>query len=126
LMSAFLLLVVASWARGEERTEYKFCFGDGDVPAGFVGVQPENIYSTELGYGFEAGDLVRSGKGFVTGNKPFYFSVALPEGNYLVTLTLGDAGGESTTTVKAELRRLMLENVHTHSGESRGTAGGRC
>lgn len=27
---------------------------------------------------------------FITSNKPFYFSVAIPEGNYDITLNLGD------------------------------------
>ena len=44
-------------------------------------------------------------------------SVALPEGNYHVTVTLGDRDGESTTTVKAESRRLMLEKVRTAPGK---------
>ena len=42
----------------------------------------------------------------------------MPEGNYTVTLTLGDLSGESATTVKAELRRLMLERVVTKKGKS--------
>jgi lysophospholipase L1-like esterase len=44
-------------------------------------------------------------------------SIPLPEGNYNVTVTLGDASADSTTTVKAEQRRLMLEQVHTKPGE---------
>jgi lysophospholipase L1-like esterase len=43
--------------------------------------------------------------------------VALPEGNYNVTLTLGDAFADAVTTVKAELRRLMLEKVETKPGQ---------
>jgi lysophospholipase L1-like esterase len=58
-----------------------------------------------------------TGDGFRTGEKPFYFSVALPEGNYRVTITLGDSAGESETTIKAELRRLMLEQVKTSKGK---------
>src|SRR5205823_685569 len=50
-------------------------------------------------------------------DKPFYFSVALPEGNYQVSITFGDMAGETNTTVKAELRRLMLEQVHTTAGK---------
>jgi len=50
-------------------------------------------------------------------DKPFYFSVKLPEGNYRVTVTLGDPCGESVTTIKAELRRLMLEQIRTRRGE---------
>ena len=34
-----------------------------------------------------------------------------------MTVTLGDASEESTTTIKAELRRLMIENLHTAAGE---------
>jgi lysophospholipase L1-like esterase len=41
----------------------------------------------------------------------------VPEGNYRVTVTLGDAIASSNTTVKAESRRLMLESVATKSGE---------
>jgi lysophospholipase L1-like esterase len=84
------------------------------------------IYSKELGYGFEPGatiscldrggiDLLRSD--FCASDQPFYFSVALPEGNYNVTVTFGDARRETVTTVKAELRRLMLEKVATARGQ---------
>jgi hypothetical protein len=38
---------------------------------------------------------------FCTSNRPFLFSVDLPEGDYDVTVTLGDQAGESTTTIKA-------------------------
>ncbi len=59
----------------------------------FTGTPP--VYSDEIGYGFEAGE----------GN---FFSVKVPEGNYDVAVEL--AGG-CTVTVKAESRRLMLEQV---------------
>lgn len=44
------------------------------------------------------------------------FSVALPEGNWRVTLTLGERRA-ATTTVKAEARRLMLDRVATRAGQ---------
>jgi lysophospholipase L1-like esterase len=48
---------------------------------------------------------------------PVYFSVKVPEeGNYRVTVTFGDAKAASVTTVKAELRRLMIERVATQPG----------
>ncbi|MFP5390810.1 MAG: rhamnogalacturonan acetylesterase [Gammaproteobacteria bacterium] len=49
--------------------------------------------------------------------KPGYTLVDLPEGNYNVTVTLGGAQAASTT-VKAELRRLMLERVVTRPGQT--------
>ena len=39
------------------------------------------------------------------------------EGNYRVTVTLGDREAASVTTIKAELRRLMVEKVETRPGE---------
>ena len=105
----------------QEKTDFKFIFATGHPPPGYLHVSPDDIYNSDPGYGFEPGAKVltvdRGAAGFVTSDKPFYFSVALPEGNYNVTLTLGDPAGESTTTVKAELRRLMLENVHTDAGQ---------
>ncbi|CAN5339212.1 rhamnogalacturonan acetylesterase [soil metagenome] len=50
-------------------------------------------------------------------DQPFFFDVALPEGNYDVSVTLGDPVQASVTTVKAESRRLMLEQVSTKAGE---------
>lgn len=45
------------------------------------------------------------------------FSVALAEGNYRVTLRIGAADRPAVTTVKAESRRLMLNQVATRAGE---------
>ena len=47
----------------------------------------------------------------------YLFSVALPPGNYRVTVRLGDPARASDTTVKAEARRLMLRNVATRPGQ---------
>jgi len=108
------------------RHGFKFDFGPGTVAPGYIPVISDQFYTRERGFGFEPGAKVscldRGGKDpvrrdFCTSDKPFYFSVALPEGNYRVTVTLGDAQGESSTTVKAELRRLVLERVKTAPGK---------
>lgn len=44
------------------------------------------------------------------------FSVAVPEGNYRVTVKLGASDSATSTTVKSENRRLMLEDVATGPG----------
>lgn len=103
----------------------KFDFGAGAVSPGYTQVVPQSVYSADAGFGFEPGADVKSeDRGgdalrgdFVTSEKPFLFSVKLAEGNYRVTVMLGDSSGASTTTVKAEARRLMLENVSTKPGE---------
>ncbi len=86
-----------------------FVFGQGaKTGEGAVGIATPAPYSQGWGYGFE-GDVPAAGTSSV-GGKPFFFSFDAPEGNYKVTVTLG-ADAASDTTVKAELRRLMLEPV---------------
>lgn len=50
-------------------------------------------------------------------NTPYYTSVQVPDGNYTVTITLGSKKRAAKTTVRAESRRLLLENVATKKGE---------
>jgi len=120
------LLSGSSLFAQEAKTSFKFDFGTGKPASGYTKVGPTDVYSKDKGYGFDFGTTAtatdRGGKDllkadFVSSDKPFYFSVKVPEGNYLVTLTLGDAKGTSLNTVKAESRRLMLENAATEKGK---------
>lgn len=126
LTESFIGAPATKVARAQNRAIRRFDFGPGKVAPGYTKVMPENVYSKEAGFGFEPGsaiacqdrgtrDALRSD--FCTSDKPFYFSVAVPEGNYDVAVTFGDAQSDSTTTVKAELRRLMLESVKTAPGK---------
>ncbi len=54
---------------------------------------------------------------YVTSDKPFYFSVKVPEGNYNVKVTLGDKNGTSDVAVRAECRRMMINRLQTKKGE---------
>lgn len=73
-------------------------------------------YTPVLGYGFEGAAGLRTEAG-AQSERPFFFSADVPEGDHRVTVTLGGAS-PSTTTVKAELRRLMLEAVPVRAGGS--------
>ena len=84
----------------------RFTFGKDATAPDSKRVSPETLYSREVGYGFERGGSIEMVK-VCESEKPFYFSVALPEGNYRVTFTPGPV----PTTVKAELRRLMVEGA---------------
>ncbi len=76
-------------------------------------------YSKDKGFGLEADSKVTVAGDSVTSDKPFYFSIAEPEGNYKVTVVLGgNPNAPSDTTVKAELRRLMLLDVKTEAGKT--------
>lgn len=108
-----------------QQTTWRFDFGSGKTAAGYLPVTPDTRFSYQSGYGFDKGSIVtsidRGGDAltgdFITGNQPFYFSVVLPDGNYDVRLLLGDTKGSSATTVRAECRRLFLENVRTAGGK---------
>lgn len=112
----------------EAQTKFKFDFGSGEAAKGYTKVSPQDTSVAAKGYGFDFGSKVtavtRDAKksltgDYITADKPFYFSVNVPEGNYKVTLTLGDIKGPSTTTVRAESRRLMLEKAVTGDGDTK-------
>lgn len=109
-----------------EAGKFRFDFGSGSVEEGFTQVTSETVYTAGRGYGFDfntrAVAVNRKGKDklrgdFCTSDKPFLFSVKLPDGNYRVTVTLGDRKGTSSTVIKAEARRLMVEKAETQRGE---------
>jgi lysophospholipase L1-like esterase len=127
LVLAGLLFLPLLSAAAEKPSSFKFDFGPGAAAPGYTRVTHEDRFTAERGYGFEPGatviDADRDGDplrgDFVTTQDPFFrFSVAVPEGNYRVTVTLGDPAEPSVTTVKAEVRRLMTEAVHLAAGAS--------
>ena len=68
---------------------------------------PPPIYSSESGFGFQNGTSK--------------FALDVENGNYDVILTLGGAAA-SQTTIKAEERRLMLENVAVEAAKTQKRA----
>ena len=52
-----------------------------------------------------------------TSQKPFNFSVAVPDGNYRVTVTLGNKKKAGQTVVRAESRRHYVDEVVTKKGK---------
>jgi len=120
--SAVLVLLAASAtarAQGAPPAPLKFDFSAGPAKAGFTRVAPTAIYTEDAGYGFEPGAQVAGGDSgnTVTSERPFLFSVKVPEGNYNVTVRFGDSAVATTTTVKAESGRLMLERVEVPAGQ---------
>ncbi len=88
----------------------RFHLGSGSAAAEHTSVAPDTLYTKDRGYGFEPG-----GSATV-----FHFTARVPhEGNYRITVSLGDAALATTTTIKAELRRLMIENATTTAGQLR-------
>lgn len=79
---------------------FKYTFGPDRTP----------VYTRVLGYGLDNGTSAEAGK-------PFFFSVAVPEGNFRVTVGVGNATETCVTMVKAESRRMMTDAVRTGPGK---------
>lgn len=104
-----LTLLVATLMASAQTFDFS---GSRKVEEGVIAVTPNMRYSTERGYGY---DFVESpSKG---GKAPFFFSVAVPDGNYRVTVTVGSKRSAGVTTVRGESRRLFFESVATKKGE---------
>lgn len=81
---------------------------------GKTAVTAADEYSAERGYGYDFGTAQKAQDG-----GPYYFSVRVPDGNYKVTMALGSKKRTATTTVRAESRRLMAENIATKKGQTK-------
>lgn len=106
---------------------WKFSFGEGNAKTGYTHIPGITSWSDEKGFALLADKapvtVTRKSKNgrkesFLTSDQPFGLVISAPEGRYEVTVTLGDPEGISETTVKAESRRLMLENIKTSKGET--------
>lgn len=117
LSKLFLLLLIATGLSAHAQT---FVF-DNNVKAGkynsenVIAVQPEMRYVTDTAWGFDFIDSPRD----LSRQEPFYFSVRVPDGNYRVRLWMGSKRRASSTTVRAESRRLLVENMTLKRGEVR-------
>lgn len=108
-----------------QQTTFKFDFGGNRTENGFIPITSTSKFDKKIGYGFmdisslksvDNGGNALTGD-YITSDKPFYFSVVIPEGNYDIKLILGDRKGTSETTVRVENRRLMLDDVKTKEKE---------
>ncbi len=79
--------------------------------------QQQPVYSSGNGYGW---DIMQPPtdkelkKGVI---RPLFFSVKVPDGNYKVTVVIGSKKRAGNTVVRAENRRLFVENCTTKKGE---------
>jgi hypothetical protein len=72
------------------------------------------VYNDSIGYGLDFGSTAAD----VVAGKPVYFSVKLPDGNYRVAVEIGSKKRASSTTIRTDSRRLMLENIDLQKGKS--------
>lgn len=114
ISSIVLLAMLAGNSASAQTWDFDFT-GSTRKAAKCVSVKVADRYSPEHGYGF---DFIASPKS-IDSKEPFFFSVRVPDGNYRVTMTLGSRRRAAVTTVRAESRRLFVENLATRKGELR-------
>jgi lysophospholipase L1-like esterase len=106
----FLVLFIGALASHAQK------FACGRVQAGSIELTASSLYTASTP-GFDLKSAPEFTPKSCSSDKPFFFSIALPEGSYRVKVVLG-AGQPSTTTVWAEARRLMLEKVSVKANAS--------
>ncbi len=94
------------------RENYKFNFEITESKPGIINIDSSVKYGN-LPYGY---DLIEAPKSSPS-DKPFYFSVDVPDGNYWVKMELGNNKSATQTTIRCESRRLLFERVATAEGK---------
>ena len=113
------LLVVNNQDTAKKTTKSQlFYFGTTVKPGKGTLIKTALLYTPSTGYGFDFGsssNVKITFKSFYI-EKPTYFSVAVPEGNYSIIVTMGSNENASNITIKAESRRLMLNQFSVKKG----------
>jgi len=121
----FIFIFFVAFSNAQQ-TSYKFDFGSGKNAPGYIQITPESKFSYQTGYGFDQNSVVESKdrggnpltSDFIFSNKPFYFSVKLPDGNYDVKVIMGDKLENTSATIRAECRRLMIPKATSVKGKT--------
>jgi hypothetical protein len=107
VLACFCWLITAAQAQ-------KFVCGTPET--GEIALSTSSVYTVTTP-GFDLATAPRVASNACSSDKPFFFSISEPEGSYRVTVVLGGEQ-ESTTTVWAEARRLMLEKIRVAANAS--------
>ncbi|MCL6604013.1 MAG: GDSL family lipase [Paenibacillus sp.] len=103
----------------------RFDFGTAEAQEGWKKVSDNTAFDTVLGYGFEKfGFVYAKERGEPQDIRRDFciplgaaFSCEVPNGNYIVTVVIGDTLASTHTTIKEGKRRLMLPNIRTLAGQ---------
>lgn len=93
-----------------------FKFGKESVAKNAIQVNDNTLYSPTIGYGLVPIGQLSVTQNYISSNKPFYFEVNVPEGNYNVDITFAE---DASATVKAESRRLIAKAVDFSQQDSK-------
>lgn len=69
-------------------------------------------------FGFDLAPPPQIESGACMSDRAFFVSFTEPDGDYRITVVLGSETSAATTAVKAEARRLMLDEIATQAGQT--------
>lgn len=106
-------------AKNKDIENQLFNFGTQSKNKKGVLINTALIYNDATGYGFDinSDSNVKINSHTFSASKPIYFSVKLPEGNYQIEVVMGSADKSTNVTIKAESRRLMLDQLSIKKGK---------
>lgn len=118
LIMLLALFGAIEWQTAHAQTTYSFDGRDKSA----IKVTSNDVFTKEKGYGYDFQHVIDEARkqqteGFKLSDGIFYFSVAVPDGNYKVTVTVGSKKKAANTTVRAESRRLFVQNAVTKKGQ---------
>lgn len=124
-MKLLLSALIAAVAISAQAQTFNFSLDGRDKDAQVL--TPQDIYTKEKGFGFDFVNVMKEStlidskftkeaRG-TSATAPFFLSVNVPDGNYKVTVTLGNKKLAGNTVVRAESRRLFVEDLQTKKGE---------
>lgn len=96
-----------------------FYFGNTSKNKKGILINSPLTYNPSIGYGFDFNSASNAKINLNTFStlKPIYFSVKLPEGNYQIEVVMGSTEKQSNVTIKAESRRLILDQLSIKKGK---------
>jgi lysophospholipase L1-like esterase len=119
LLTSFFITFGIYGMHSQINGQKDFVFGTADTEKG-TNIDSSVEFTEERTYGFDfnTSDNVTFRKVGFTTDEPVYFSTTVPEGNYRIEVSLGSSRSSSTTTIKAESKRIMYAQVEVPKNES--------
>jgi len=113
-----IILIISNSTFGQNASikELHYYFGTKESNNA-VPVSHAKVFKENYGFDFLTSSFVKMKKHYMLATETVYFSIAIPDGNYKVTIKLGSETASTINTIKAESRRAMVCEEQTNVGE---------
>ncbi len=121
LLTLFILFFILQLATGQNQKEFIFNFGTENTETPGISIDSPLCMDKANSYGFDFGtsENVQLQTQSFTSEKPVYFSINIPEGNYKIEVVLGSGKKTSETTIKAESKRIFRDRIQVKKGKKK-------